>query len=57
MGKRKLGTSTGGIETSAKWKRRQARKLRQQEREWAAKSGPVISTRMIPPGRSPDELS
>ena len=38
---KKTGTSTGGIETSARYKRRQARRRRAEEAEWAAKSGPV----------------
>lgn len=38
----KTGTHTGAIETSAKWRRRQAAKRRAEEAEWKAKSGPVI---------------
>ena len=40
---RKSGTSTAGIETSARYRRKQAAKRRAEEAEWAAKNGPVIS--------------
>ena len=39
---KKTGTSTGGIETSGAYKRKRARRRRAEEREWAAKNGPVI---------------
>lgn len=39
---KKVGTSTGGIETSAAYKKKRARRRAAEEASWAAKSGPVI---------------
>lgn len=39
---KQVGQSTGGIETSKKWRRKKARQRRAQEQEWASKNGPVI---------------
>lgn len=38
----KNGTSTGGIETSKRWQRKQARKRRAEAQAWAEQSGPTI---------------
>ena len=54
---KKTGTSTGGIETSARYKRRQARRRRAEEAEWAAKSGPVIVKRLEDVVRPGDQAS
>ena len=40
---KKTGTSTSGIEQSARYKRRRARQRRAEEASWAARSGPVIT--------------
>lgn len=39
---KRVGTNTGGIETSNAYRRRRARQRREEEKEWASKSGPVI---------------
>lgn len=39
---KKTGTSTGGIETSAAYRRKRARRRREEERDWASRNGPVI---------------
>lgn len=39
---KKTGTSTGGIETSTRYRRKQAARRKAEEREWAEKSGPVL---------------
>lgn len=39
---KKTGTSTGAIETSARYRRKQAAKRRAEEKAWAEKSGPVV---------------
>jgi hypothetical protein len=39
---RKTGTSTGGIETSKRYRKKKARQLAAEQREWEAKNGPVI---------------
>jgi hypothetical protein len=41
---KRTGTTTGGIEVSARWRRKQAARRRREEAEWAAKSGPVTVT-------------
>lgn len=38
----KTGSSTGGIEQSARYKRKQARKKRAEEAEWESKNGPIV---------------
>lgn len=40
MGKR-YGTSTSGIETSPRYRAKQAKRRRREEDRWAAKAGPV----------------
>lgn len=41
----KTGTSTGGIETSARYRRRRAAARRAEEKAWAERSGPVTVRR------------
>jgi hypothetical protein len=38
----KTGTSTGGLETSKRWKRKQARKRAAEEASWDAQNGPTL---------------
>jgi hypothetical protein len=38
----RTGTSTGGIETSKRYRRKQARKRQAQDEQWAAQNGPTI---------------
>ena len=38
----KTGTSTGAVETSKRWQRKQARKRRAEEADWKDKSGPLL---------------
>jgi len=38
----KTGTSTGAIETSKRYAKKQARRRRAEEERWEAESGPVI---------------
>lgn len=38
----KTGTSTGGIEVSKRYTKKQARKRAAEEKRWAEESGPVI---------------
>jgi hypothetical protein len=44
----RTGTSTAGVETSARWQRKQARKRRAEEARWKALNGPVTVTRVDP---------
>lgn len=39
----KTGTSTGGIETSKRYRRKQDRRRREEEARWKSLNGPVIS--------------
>jgi hypothetical protein len=39
---KKMGTATSGIETSARYRKKQERRLRAQEAAWEEKSGPVL---------------
>jgi hypothetical protein len=39
---KQTGTSTGGIETSARYRKKQARRRREEERAWAEQNGPII---------------
>lgn len=39
---KQTGTSTGGIETSARYRRKQAAKRKAEEERWAAQNGPTI---------------
>jgi hypothetical protein len=38
----KSGTSTGGVEHSARYRRKLARQRRAEEAEWESKNGPVL---------------
>jgi hypothetical protein len=38
----KTGTSTGGVETSARYRKKKARQRRAEEQAWEEKSGPVL---------------
>jgi hypothetical protein len=38
----KTGTSTGGIETSARYRRKQAKRRKAEEAAWTASNGPVL---------------
>jgi hypothetical protein len=42
LARMRTGTSTGGIETSKRWHRKQAKKRRAEEAKWADQSGPVL---------------
>lgn len=39
---KKTGTSTAGVETSARYQRKQARRRRAEEQAWEEQSGPVV---------------
>ena len=39
---KRTGTSTGGIETSARYRKKKARRQREEEAAWAEQSGPVL---------------
>jgi hypothetical protein len=39
---KQTGTSTAGIETSVRYRRKQAARRKAQEAEWASQSGPTI---------------
>ena len=44
MASKRTGTSTGGIETSARYRRKQAAKRRAEEQAWAEQHGPTLIT-------------
>lgn len=39
---KQVGTSTGGVEFSPRYRRKQARKRRAEDAAWAAQNGPVV---------------
>ena len=38
----RTGTSTGGVETSARYRRKQARRRAAEEATWAEQNGPIV---------------
>lgn len=39
---KQIGTSTGGVEVSPRYRKKQARKRRAEQAEWESKNGPVL---------------
>lgn len=52
---RRVGTSTGAIETSPRYRKKQQKRRRLEEAEWAALAGPVEVRSAQPTVEEPDQ--
>jgi hypothetical protein len=53
---RRYGTSTAGIETSPRYRRKQAKRRSGEEARWAAMAGPVETRQVDPTPRVAPEI-